>query len=163
MRMERTPLELRTVLAGAIREMTALAEGGGVTLALGDADGWAVADADRITQTLTNIVGNALKFSAPGTCVRLSAVPSDSEVIVSVADQGRGIPADKLALIFEPFEQVDSSDSRDKGGTGIGLAICKGIVERHGGRIWAESEVGEGTTMHFTLPRAFVSELGPVG
>jgi len=163
MRMERTPIELRTLLASAAREMTPLAEGGGVTLDLGDADGWAVADADRITQTLTNIVGNALKFSPPGTCVRLSAVPSDSEVIVSVADQGRGIPADKLALIFEPFEQVDSSDSRDKGGTGIGLAICKGIVERHGGRIWAESELGEGTTMHFTLPRAFVSELGNVG
>ena len=129
---------------------------------VGPADGWAVADADRITQTLTNIVGNALKFSSPGTCVRLSAVASDSEVIVSVADQGRGIPADKIALIFEPFEQVDSSDSREKGGTGIGLAICKGIVERHGGRIWAESEVGGGTTMHFTLPRAFVSELGNV-
>ena len=86
-----------------------------------------------------------------GTRVRLSAVPSDSDVIVSVADQGRGIPPDKLALIFEPFEQVDSSDSRDKGGTGIGLAICKGIVERHGGRIWAESAIDAGATFYFVL------------
>jgi PAS domain S-box-containing protein len=160
-RMERTPLEARAVLAGTIREMTPLAETNGIALELGEADGWAVADADRVTQTLTNIVGNALKFAAPGTSVRLSAVAGDSEVIFSVADQGRGIPADKLSLIFEPFEQVDSSDSRDKGGTGIGLAICRGIVERHGGRIWAESELGEGSTVHFTLPRAYVSH--PVG
>lgn len=89
--------------------------------------------------------------------MRLDAVTNDAEVLVSVTDQGRGIPEDKLALIFEPFEQVDSSDSREKGGTGIGLAICRGIVERHGGRIWADSVVGEGTTFHFTLPRAFVS------
>ena len=157
-RMERTPLEVRAVLAGTMREMAALADAGGITLVLGEADGWAVADADRVTQTLTNIVGNAVKFAPPGTTVRLSAVASDSEVIFSVADQGRGIPADKLTLIFEPFEQVDSSDSREKGGTGIGLAICRGIVERHGGRIWAESELGEGTTVHFSLPRAFVSQ-----
>jgi len=159
MRMERTPIEVQPLLANTIREMTPLAASSGITLHLEEADGWAVADADRITQTLTNIVGNALKFAQPGTSVRLSAVASDSEVVFSVADQGRGIPADKIALIFEPFEQVDSSDSREKGGTGIGLAICQGIVERHGGRIWAESELGEGTTVHFTLPRAFVSQL----
>ena len=162
-RMERTPLEVRSLLAGTVREMSALAAASGITLELGRADGWAVADADRITQTLTNIVGNALKFAAPGTSVRLSAVAGDSEVIFSVADEGRGIPADKLTLIFEPFEQVDSSDSREKGGTGIGLAICRGIVERHGGRIWAESELGEGSTVHFTLPRAFVSEPAHIG
>ncbi len=155
-RMERTPLEVRTLLASTVREMGALAEANGIALHVGAADGWAVADADRITQTLTNIVGNALKFAPPGTTVRLSAIAGDSEVIFSVADEGRGIPHEKLAAIFEPFEQVDSSDSREKGGTGIGLAICRGIVERHGGRIWAESELGEGSTVHFTVPRAFV-------
>jgi PAS domain S-box-containing protein len=156
-RMERTPLEARDLLTGTSREMTSLAGAAGISLELGEAEGWAVADADRITQTLTNIVGNAVKFAPPGTSVRLSAVASDAEVIFSVADEGRGIPADKLTLVFEPFEQVDSSDSREKGGTGIGLAICQGIVERHGGRIWAQSELGVGTTIHFTLPRAFVS------
>ena len=162
-RMERTPLEVRSLLASTVREMGALADSNGITLEVGQTDGWAVADADRITQTLTNIVGNALKFAAPGTCVRLSAVAGDSDVLFSVSDEGRGIPPDKLALIFEPFEQVDSSDSREKGGTGIGLAICRGIVERHGGRIWAESELGEGTTVHFTLPRAFVSQPAVLG
>lgn len=155
--MERTPLEISALLRGTIREMSAMAQASGITLELGAADGWAVADADRIAQTLANIVGNAVKFAPPGTSVRLDAVTNDAEVLVSVTDQGRGIPEDKLALIFEPFEQVDSSDSREKGGTGIGLAICRGIVERHGGRIWADSVVGEGTTFHFTLPRAFVS------
>ncbi|WP_425489950.1 ATP-binding protein [Nocardioides ungokensis] len=67
-------------------------------------------------------------------------------------DHGRGIPADKLESVFERFEQVDSSDARQKGGTGLGLAISRGIVERHGGRIWAESELGAGTTILFTLP-----------
>ncbi len=75
-------------------------------------------------------------------------------MLFRVRDQGRGIPEDKLETIFERFEQVDSSDSRRKGGTGLGLAISRGIVERHGGRIWAESEVGSGTTVQFTLPAA---------
>ena len=68
------------------------------------------------------------------------------------ATTGRGIPADKLESIFERFEQVDSSDARQKGGTGLGLAISRSIIERHGGRIWAESELGVGTTVQFTLP-----------
>jgi signal transduction histidine kinase len=161
--MERTPLEAHAMLAGTVREMKPLADSHGISLVVGQADGWAVADGDRVIQTLINIVGNALKFASPGTDVRLSAVAGDAEVIFSVADRGRGIPADKLTRIFEPFEQVDSSDSREKGGTGIGLAICRGIVERHGGRIWAESELGEGTTVHFTLPRAFVSQPVDVG
>ena len=69
-------------------------------------------------------------------------------------DRGRGIPADRLELIFERFQQVDASDSRDKGGTGLGLTICYKIVEEHGGRIWAESKLGEGSTFCFTLPKS---------
>ena len=68
----------------------------------------------------------------------------DGEVLFEVSDEGRGIPADKLETIFERFQQVDASDSREKGGTGLGLAICRTIVEHHGGRIWAESELGAG-------------------
>lgn len=72
--------------------------------------------------------------------------------LFAVHDQGRGIPADKLELIFEQFQQVDASDSRQKGGTGLGLAICRKIVEQHGGKIWAESALGEGSSFYFTLP-----------
>ncbi|MEG3894563.1 ATP-binding protein [Microcoleus sp. SVA1_B6] len=77
-------------------------------------------------------------------------------MLFQVSDRGRGIPADKLELIFGRFQQVDASDSREKGGTGLGLAICRSIVERHGGKIWAESILGEGSTFCFTLPLAII-------
>ena len=86
------------------------------------------ADPDRIIQTLTNLLSNAVKFSPGGGTVTVSAERAGDEVLLRVADQGRGIPADKLETIFERFQQVDASDSRQKGGTGLGLAICRGIV-----------------------------------
>jgi PAS domain S-box-containing protein len=151
--MEVAPSEAAALVRTTTKEMATLAESAGVRLAVGPTCGWVAADADRIVQTLTNLVGNAVKFSPPGATVTLEAVENGEHVTFVVADQGRGIPSDKLLSIFEPFEQVDSSDSREKGGTGIGLAISRGIVERHGGRIWAESEVGRGTVLRFTLPR----------
>ena len=110
------------------------------------------ADADRVLQTLTNLIGNAVKFSAAGDTVRVSCTSRGDEVLFKVADNGKGIRADKLSLIFERFQQVDASDSREKGGSGLGLAICRKIVEHHGGRIWVDSELGRGSTFSFTLP-----------
>ncbi len=111
------------------------------------------ADSDRILQTLTNLISNAIKFSPAGSDVLLSAHAIDeNEVILEVSDHGRGIPPDKLDSIFERFQQVDASDSRAMGGTGLGLAICRSIITQHGGRIWATSQPGQGTTFHFTLP-----------
>ncbi|MBE9017736.1 hypothetical protein IQ272_16630, partial [Chroococcidiopsidales cyanobacterium LEGE 13417] len=72
--------------------------------------------------------------------------------LFTVKDTGRGIPADKLETIFERFEQVDASDSRQRGGTGLGLAICRTIAQLHGGQIWAESVLGQGSTFYFTIP-----------
>ena len=100
-------------------------------------------------QTLTNILGNAVKFSPAGSTVtvetRRRSSDGAAEVVFRVTDQrSRQCRRDMLEAIFEPFEQVDSSDSRAQGGTGLGLAISRGIVERHGGRIWAESEPGLG-------------------
>ena len=110
------------------------------------------ADQDRILQTLTNLISNAIKFSPAGSEINLTAVNLDeNEALIEVHDQGRGIPHDKLEHIFERFQQVDASDSRAMGGTGLGLAICRSIVSQHGGRIWATSEPGEGTTFHLTL------------
>lgn len=109
-------------------------------------------DSDRIIQTLVNLLSNAIKFSPPGTEVTLSTQDRADQVLFQVKDQGRGIPADKLEIIFGRFQQVDASDSRQKGGTGLGLAICKSIVQQHGGKIWAESVLGEGSRFYFTLP-----------
>jgi PAS domain S-box-containing protein len=110
-------------------------------------------DRDRIVQTLTNLMGNAVKFSPPGSTVRLSGAAVDDSFTFSVVDDGRGIPPEKLERIFDRFQQVDASDSRDKGGSGLGLAICRSIVVAHGGKIWAESGVGNGSAFRFTVPR----------
>ena len=114
-------------------------------------------DPDRILQMLTNLISNAIKFSPPPSTIpseiklTATAVMPD-EALIQVQDHGRGIPADKLQTIFDRFKQVDASDARSMGGTGLGLAICRSIVTQHGGHIWATSQVGEGSTFHFTLP-----------
>jgi signal transduction histidine kinase len=105
-----------------------------------------------VVQAITNLLGNAIKFSPPDATVWVAAESRRREVLVRVKDQGRGIPPDKLETIFGRFEQVDSSDARDQGGSGLGLAICRSIIEQHGGRIWVESTLGEGSTFSFTLP-----------
>jgi len=120
---------------------------------------------DAIVQTLTNLLSNAIKFSPKGSTVWLSATVRDGEIrkpeqpefsssciLFSVQDQGQGIPSNKLTAIFDRFQQVNVSDSREKGGTGLGLAICKSIVEKHGGQIWVESVLGQGSIFYFTLP-----------
>ncbi len=91
-------------------------------------------------------------------CAPLHSHRLCTTVLFTIKDQGRGIPADKLESIFERFHQVDASDSRKKGGTGLGLAICRSIVQQHGGRIWVESTLGEGSSFYFTLPQRSVEE-----
>lgn len=110
------------------------------------------ADPDWIIQALVNLLSNAIKFSPPASTVTLSALALPDWVLFKVQDRGRGIPNDKLETIFDRFQQIDASDSRQKGGTGLGLAICRSIVQKHGGRIWAESVLGLGSTFYFTLP-----------
>jgi PAS domain S-box-containing protein len=116
-------------------------------------------DSDRVIQTLTNLIGNAIKFSPANTTVTLSGSAGAAEFTFSVADEGRGVPEDKLASIFQRFNQVDASDSRAKGGSGLGLAICQSIVTAHGGRIWAEKNEPAGTRVQFTIPLARPSAL----
>jgi PAS domain S-box-containing protein len=140
------------IVAESLRVVMPVAKAAGVDIGLAKIEGDVFADADRIVQTLTNLLSNAVKFSPRGGVVTLTAERDEGMVAFSVADEGRGIPADKLETIFGRFQQVDASDSRQKGGTGLGLAISRSIVEQHGGRIWAESVEGAGATVRFTLP-----------
>ena len=111
-------------------------------------------DAGRIAQVLTNLLSNAIKFSPPGGRIDVIVEPIDGEVQVSVRDRGEGIAPQDLAKLFRKFSQIDSSATRKAGGAGLGLVICKGIIERHGGQLWVESALGEGSTFFFTLPLA---------
>ncbi len=108
-----------------------------------------MADPLRLTQVLINLIGNAIKFTPTGGRIDVRIVRDGERVRFSVSDTGIGIPADKHALVFESFRQVDGSHTRAHGGTGLGLAIAKQLVEMHGGRIWVESEVGKGSTFAF--------------
>ncbi len=108
-------------------------------------------DRTRIRQVLLNLLSNAQRFTEAGT-VRLEAKRAGDEVMISVSDTGPGIPADQLPHVFDEFYQVDRSLRRAHGGAGLGLAICKRFVQAHDGRIWAESEVGRGSTFYFSLP-----------
>jgi len=139
-------------LGQAVELLDGVAREAGIALVARPIDAKLWADPDRLTQTLTNLISNAIKFSPPGTTVSVTARRSGAEILFTVADQGRGIPQGKLEMIFERFQQVDGSDAREKGGTGLGLAICRSIVEQHGGRMWTESAPGQGATLSFTLP-----------
>jgi PAS domain S-box-containing protein len=120
-----------------------------------------MADEGRIVQVLANLVGNAVKFTAPGGLVSVKVSPQGSELQVAVEDTGPGIPRDQWESIFERFWHARRG-SRQRG-TGLGLAIAKGIVEAHGGRIWLESTVGVGSTFYFTVPLAQVDEARSTG
>jgi len=109
-------------------------------------------DEDKITQVLYNIISNSLKYSPEGGQVTFRIGTIESFIVVSVSDQGVGIPKNVIDKIFDRFYRVDKARSRNLGGTGLGLAIAKEMVVAHGGRIWAESMEGKGTTVFFTLP-----------
>jgi signal transduction histidine kinase len=143
----------------------------------------AFGDSKRLMQVLMNLVGNAIKFTPPGGSVTVTArcvhssqftvdspEKADSElstvnrqqvgdfIEIAVADTGIGIPATELESIFGEFRQIDSSISREYGGSGLGLSIAKRFVELHGGTIWAESQVGRGSVFHFRIPLRVRSE-----
>ena len=136
----------------SVEAMRSLALKENITLSVSSVPALVWASDDHIIQTLTNLLSNAIKFSPANSTITLSAEPLCDRVLFQVKDQGRGIPADKLETIFGRFQQVDASDSRKQGGTGLGLAICHSIITQHGGRIWVESVLGEGSTFYFTLP-----------
>jgi signal transduction histidine kinase/CheY-like chemotaxis protein len=168
-RMEsgRAPLQvrrcsLRDLAQQAIDTMTPMADANSVHLALEPSSIAHVAypeslffdgDSDRILQVLTNLLSNAIKFSPIASTIRIYTEATSDSILLKVVDEGRGIPSDKLDSIFDRFQQIEPSDARQKGGTGLGLAICRSIVQQHSGSIWAQRNLGPGTTLYVMLPR----------
>ena len=140
------------LLRQAVDSLRPVAERQGVLLVCQGAELPVLADPDRIIQTLTNLIGNAIKFSPAGATVNVRCAGEADHVLFTVEDRGRGIPEGKLESIFGRFQQVDSSDAREKGGSGLGLAICRSLVNQHGGKIWAERRSEGGSIFTFTLP-----------
>ena len=113
---------------------------------------WIEIDTDKMTQVIDNILNNAIKYSPDGGKITVSMKTTDDQMILSIKDQGLGIPKQDLPKIFDRFYRVDRARSRAQGGTGLGLAIAKEIIKQHNGFIWAKSEYGKGSTFTIVLP-----------
>ncbi|AKH17266.1 sensor histidine kinase [Deinococcus soli (ex Cha et al. 2016)] len=155
--LQRGPVFSALLLSDIVRELAPLAQAQHTTLTSTGEDVTFEADADRLKQVLINLVSNALKAGAQTVTLRSERV--GAEVRLSVQDDGPGIPEDQLERLFDRFYRLEDSRSRDQGGAGLGLSIARGIVDAHGGRIWLDSEVGQGTTAHVQLPVGNVPEL----
>ena len=149
------PVRANVLLQDAIDSIGGIVVDSGVKLqSAGAPDTLVMADPDAMHQVFGNLMENALKYAQSGKRIRVDARLLASEVEFTVQDFGPGIASEQLERIFERFYRVDKARSRESGGTGLGLAIVKHIVLAHGGRIWAESELGIGASFHFTLPLA---------
>lgn len=146
------PCNSRQMLVQTCEAMRGMAEKQKVVLHVQGEGHEIAADQFRFTQVLTNILGNAIKYSPEASVVELWSERRDGEVVFAIKDQGRGIPAHMKEAIFGRFQQVDTSDSRSMGGSGLGLAISKSIVQQHKGRIWVESAPEQGSIFYVALP-----------
>jgi signal transduction histidine kinase len=148
-----TRLTLREAIEGACRALAPLAAAKQLTVEV-DGDGCeAEADAHMLHQALENLIENAIKYAPVGGAVRVTAWTHGDEVGFTVTDNGPGIPAEARPYVFNRFYRVDAGRGRDAGGSGLGLAICREVAAAHGGRVWVESQEGEGSAFSLALPR----------
>jgi signal transduction histidine kinase len=154
--MEMVPSSLQDALSEAIPKFSPLLEEKDISLkkTIPKDIPLVMMDEKRVGQIIANLLTNSLRYTMKGGTIDIGVTRKDSMVEVWIKDTGPGIPKEELPFIFERFYRVDKSRSRTSGGTGLGLAIAKQFVEAHGGKIWAESEVGKGTCITFTLPIA---------
>jgi two-component system phosphate regulon sensor histidine kinase PhoR len=156
------PVRASVLLQDAIDSIGGIVVDSGVRLqSAGAPDALVMADPDAMHQVFGNLMENSLKYAKSGKRIRAGARLLASEVQFTIQDFGPGIASEHLARIFERFYRVDKARSRESGGTGLGLAIVKHIVQAHGGRVWAESELGSGASFHFTLPLAPAPQTAP--
>jgi len=151
LRLSREPLDLRDVVRGAQSTMSPLIDAKNQTLRVDLPEPLLVeADPQRLEQAVVNVLANAHQHTPPGTCIEMSGRMLANDIVLTVSDTGPGIPPQELKQVFQRFHRL----SGPTGGSGLGLAIARGIMELHGGRIWAESQPGSGTTISMTLPYA---------
>jgi len=153
MQIEKSPVPMSSVIARSVSAVSYLADRKEIAIETQDESSDAYADGPKLVQVLVNLLSNALKFSPSASTIKVDCSDNDEFVEVRVSDQGRGIPADHITSIFDRFAQVEAADHREKGGKGLGLAICKSIVEAHGGAIGVESEEGKGSCFWFRIPQ----------
>jgi two-component system phosphate regulon sensor histidine kinase PhoR len=153
LKMNLQSIRLRSLVDRVLEDFKTQAESRGVVLRNDVPDLTARADSDRLQQVLGNLVGNAIKYGRSEGHVGVTGRLSDGMLIeLCVRDDGPGIPPESLERVFERFYRVDKARSREQGGTGLGLSIVKHIVQSHGGKVWARSELGKGAAFYFTLP-----------
>jgi len=152
LKLEKTRTSVSELICEAVAEARLRATGHTIRLELNDGLPRVRIDTRRIRQVMDNILDNAIKYSAEGTEIIVSVVPQDKKLLISISDQGVGIPASDLERVFERLYRVEHQSMPDSKGLGLGLPICRGLVEAHGGHIWLESAEGKGSTVFFTLP-----------
>ena len=153
-RLQREPVTIGELLDRCVRELRHLSTRHAIVLEAPADLPTVEVDGDRISQVITNLVTNAVRYSPNGGEIRLRGADHDGAVVISVTDRGIGIPPDRIGRIFEKFYRVDNPTTRAVGGTGLGLAISRELVEAHGGSMWVDSTPGVGSTFSFTLPVA---------
>ncbi len=161
LQLQRKPVAPEEICRSAVDNLSSVARQNDITIDVEIAPNLPLIDVDRdrIVQVVVNLLSNAIKFSASGQHVLLSVTIDQAMVRFSVRDWGPGISRSDQEKLFKKFQQLDQSISRQKSGSGLGLAISRELVELHGGRIWVESEVGHGSTFHFTVPLARIQRL----
>jgi len=150
--VDKRVVSLSRVIERSVESVREIAANASITIQNKASDLSCFVDEDRIIQVLVNLLGNAIKFSPSGSVVLIETQTTRDAIEIRVVDHGRGVPRAMLPSIFEKFMQVEKSDSRRGQGFGLGLSICKSIIEQHGGKIGVYSEEGEGSTFWFSLP-----------
>ena len=149
-------LSLSDLINGTLDVIKEEADKKGVSISMSESTPSLFIFGDRkgLEQVLVNLLDNAIKYGREGGNIKISVSENtNAEIQVSVQDDGMGIPKEDLPRIFERFYRVDKGRSKELGGTGLGLSIVKHIVQAHGGKVWAESQIGKGSTFYFTLPK----------
>jgi two-component system, OmpR family, sensor histidine kinase KdpD len=148
------PEDFDTILKSAHAQLQAITHEHLFVVDTGERLPLIMADRQRIAQILVNLVDNAAKYSPPGTQIQLLTHQIGNWIQIDIIDQGVGIPLEEQSAVFEAFRQAENRVQKSRRGAGLGLAICKGLIEAHGGRIWIDNTRPVGTTISFTLPIA---------